>query len=288
MSREHAALHHRIWRDQDFTSQDPDAILLYLFLLSQQDLSYAGSLHLRPRQWARSLPTLGEGRIRAAVDTLTANRYVLVDEDTEELLIRTFVRNDELWKMPRMLELAVKQAARIESGRLRKEFGTELLRIAPLLKRETDKQQEHLAAVLGAVKEFTGGVASTLLASPDPALDPPPAATPQPVPVEGLPQPPGLGAGAGAPAPRSPQTPRKRGAVSPRAGKGCDRHRRPREGCDACDRAQALAAMPPKCDACGPGRMRETGEGKPFHCPTCHPKALARSCPQLRVVGGDG
>lgn len=288
MSREHAALQHRIWRDQDFTRQDPDAILLYLFLLSQQDLSYAGSLHLRPRQWARSLPTLGEDRIRAAVDRLTANRYVLVDEDTEELLIRTFVRNDELWKMPRMLELAVKQAARIESDRLREAFGAELLRIAPLLKRETDKQREHLAEVLAAAKEFTGGVASTLLATPDPALDPPPAATPESTPAEGVPQPPGLGAGAGAPAPKAPQTPRKRGAASPRPRQSCDRHGRPREGCDACARAQALAAVPPQCGECGPNRMRENEQGQPFHCPTCHPVALARSGPQLRVVGGDG
>lgn len=288
MSRDHAALQHRIWRDKDFTSQDPDAVLLYLFLLSQDDLSYAGALHLRPRQWARSLPTLGVERIRAAVDTLAENRFVLVDEDTEELLIRTFVRNDELWKMPRMLELAIKQAARIESDRLREAFGVELLRIAPLLKRATDKQREHLAEVLGAAKEFTGGVASTLLATPDPALDPPPAATPESTPAEGMAQPPGLGAGAGAPAPRSPQTPRKRGAAPSQAGKSCERHRRTREGCDACGRAQVIASMPPPCGECGPNRMLENDQGQPYHCPTCHPVALARSGPQLRVIGGDG
>jgi hypothetical protein len=288
VSREHAALRHRIWLDKDFTSQDPDAVLLYLFLLSQDDLSYAGTLHLRPRQWARKLPTLGEDRIRAAVDTLAGNRYVLVDEDTEELLIRTFVRNDELWKMPRMLELAIKQASRIESDRLREAFGVELLRIAPLLKRATDKQREHLDEVLTAAKEFTGGVASTLVATPDPALDPPPVADPESTPAEGLAQPPGLGTGAGAPVPRSPQTPRKRGAGPSRTGQSCDRHRRPREGCAACIRAQELASMPPQCNECGPNRMRENEHGQPFHCPTCHPVALARRSPQLRVVGGDG
>lgn len=292
MTRDHAALQHRIWLDKDFTSQDPDAMLLYAFLLSQSDLNYAGVLHLRPRQWARKLPTLGEDRIRSAVKELAGNRFVLVDEDTEELLIRTFVRNDDLWKMPRMLELAVKQARAIESKALREAFGSELLRIAPNLKRDSEKQRQHVAIVLEAAGEFTGGVASSLLATPDPSLEPPPGETLKSTPADGLPdglvQPPGVGTGAGAPVPTSPQTPRKRGASSSQTGKGCDQHRRPREGCAACEHARAVAEMPPRCGECGPNRMQENSEGQLFHCPNCHPIALARQGPQLRVVGGDG
>lgn len=292
MSREHAALQHRIWLDKDFTGQDPDAMLLYAFLLSQSDLNYAGVLHLRPRQWARKLPTLGEDRILAAVKELVGNRFVLVDEDTEEVLIRTFVRNDDLWKMPRMLELAIKQARGIESNRLREAFGAELLRIAPNLKRDSEKQRQHLAVVVDAADEFTGGAASPLLATPDPSLDPPPGDTLESTPADGLSdglgQPPGVGTGAGAPVPTPPQTPRKRGAGSSRAGKGCDQHRRAREGCGACEHARAVAEMPPRCGECGPNRMQENAEGQPFHCPNCHPIAIARQGPQLRVVGGDG
>lgn len=291
MSREHAALQHRIWGDKEFTSQEPDAILMYTFLLSQSDLNYAGVLHLRPRQWARKLPTLGEERIRAGIKELAGNRFVLVDEDTEELLVRTFVRNDELWKMPRMLELAIKQATTIESARLRHAFGVELRRILPRLKRDSDKQRAHAAHVAEAAEEFAPGVESTLVATPEPSLEPPPVATAETTLAEGiaegLPQPPGVGAGAGAPAPTSPQTPRKRGAANSPQAKGCDRHRRPRLSCPDCQRLGELSAVPPQCGECGPGRMRENAEGQPYRCPTCHAGAQ-RPGPLLRVVGDDG
>jgi len=277
VSRDYAAIRPRIWSDVTFASQNPDAILLFLFLWTQSDLSYAGSIHMRLRQWARKLPGLGEDRVRAAVDVLAANGYVVVDDVTEELLIRSFVAEDELWKQPKMLALSVKQARTIESEHLRAAYGRELLRL---------DAARVAPNIVMAGYELSG--------------QQPPAARPDLVPdvlagggsggrdgvVEGVGEPPGAGAGAGAPPPASPQTPRKRGAVDPPPSTAsCHRHRRPRSGCAECRRAQELAAVPPKCDECGPNRMRENERGQPYRCPACHPGAQA---PQLRVVGGDG
>jgi hypothetical protein len=94
MARTHARLLCSIWQDQDFQALDSGAQRLYLYLLSQPRLSLVGLVDLTPRRWANAAPDLDESSIRRSFDALLDTRFVLCDEETQEVLIRTYVRHD--------------------------------------------------------------------------------------------------------------------------------------------------------------------------------------------------
>jgi hypothetical protein len=83
-----------IWGDPDFVALHVGPQRLYMLLCSQARLTLAGSLDLMPTRWA----TLAAGTSAADIDTdldeLASARFVVVDRDTEELVIRTLVRHD--------------------------------------------------------------------------------------------------------------------------------------------------------------------------------------------------
>ena len=43
---------------------------------------------------------------------LEAARFVLVDENTEEVLVRTFMRNDKVYRQPNVFQSVVEQSTR--------------------------------------------------------------------------------------------------------------------------------------------------------------------------------
>ncbi|MBP2320464.1 hypothetical protein JOF56_000849 [Kibdelosporangium banguiense] len=130
MARDHARLYVHIWTDdEDWKALSPMAKLLYLQLLSQKRLTYAGLLDLSVKRWARAHPGVPLDQLRAALSELDNKRFVVVDQDTEEVLIRTFIRNDELYKQPQVLAAALRAAFDIESPILRAALAVELRRL---------------------------------------------------------------------------------------------------------------------------------------------------------------
>ncbi|MYW96023.1 hypothetical protein G3I59_36820 [Amycolatopsis rubida] len=129
MARDHARINLSIWHDEEFINLSLAAKLLYLQLVSQPRLSYAGVLDLAAKRWARPHPDLSLTEIRAALSELDAARFVVIDQETEELLVRSFIRNDELFKQPNVLRGALRVAFDIESPILRAALATELRRL---------------------------------------------------------------------------------------------------------------------------------------------------------------
>lgn len=129
MARVFGRILSRIWDDKDFLELEPTQQRLYCFLLSQSNLNHAGLLPLTMRKWAKKAKGLTVAAIRNDLGALDAARFVVVDEDTEELLIRSFVRNDEVWKQPRVMGAMVSGAQEIESHRLRRVLLAEMDRI---------------------------------------------------------------------------------------------------------------------------------------------------------------
>ncbi|XVV05357.1 hypothetical protein ACQPW3_08175 [Actinosynnema sp. CA-248983] len=129
MARDHARLYVHIWDDPDFIELSAVAKLIYLQLLSQPKLAYSGVLDLAAKRWARSHPDLDVATVRAALSELDAARFLVVDQDTEEVLVRSFIRRDELWKQPNMLRGALRVAFEIVSPILRAALARELRRL---------------------------------------------------------------------------------------------------------------------------------------------------------------
>ena len=129
MPRSHGRIMTSIWTDRDFIALNAKCQRLYMFLVSQSDLTHAGLLPLRPRRWASKVADQDTADICAVLDHLARQQFVVLDEDTEELLIRTFVRNDGVYKQPKVMLRMREDAQMIESPRLRAAFLAELTRL---------------------------------------------------------------------------------------------------------------------------------------------------------------
>lgn len=127
MARSHGRIYTVIWIDPDFLALTPTAQRLYLFLLTQPDLNQAGLVALRTRRWSRAAQGLTVDSLAADLAELEVARFVLVDEDTEEVLLRTFVRNDGVHRQPNVMRRMGEDAVEIASPQLRQGLLDELL-----------------------------------------------------------------------------------------------------------------------------------------------------------------
>lgn len=128
MARDHARIEVGIWSDPDFRSLEAAAQRMYMLLLTQPRLSYCGSLDHLPTRWAMLAPDDDDLTVGQAVKRLEADRFVVVDRDTHELLIRSFVRHDGLLKSPNVTKAMLKDRAALLSTPLREVVDEELSR----------------------------------------------------------------------------------------------------------------------------------------------------------------
>lgn len=128
MARSEARVKTRIWDDADFLRLEPYQKLVYLFLISQPDISHCGVLSLRLRRWAKKLSYTPK-RLDEALDGLAKTRFIVVDDDEEELLVRSFIRGDEVYRQPKVLLAASRQLAEVSSLHIRDALATEVQRI---------------------------------------------------------------------------------------------------------------------------------------------------------------
>jgi hypothetical protein len=129
MARGHGRILTSIWEDTDFLALDEREQRLYLFLISQPNLNHAGLLDLTLRRWARKARGLTVAELEKRIGRLEETDFVVVDDDTEELLIRSFVRNDGVWRMPKVMGAMVSGALEISSPKLQKALLAEMDRI---------------------------------------------------------------------------------------------------------------------------------------------------------------
>lgn len=94
MARRYAPVLCSIWDDPDFQQRTPAAQRLYILLLSQKKMSMVGVVPYSPRNWSRGSTHTTVDDIETALLDLIEHGYVLVDFDTDELLVRTMVKHD--------------------------------------------------------------------------------------------------------------------------------------------------------------------------------------------------
>lgn len=129
MARGHGRILTSIWEDSDFLALDEREQRLYLFLISQPNLNHAGLLPMTLRRWSRKSKGLTSAELEKRLQALEDARFIVMDDDTEELLIRSFVRNDGVWKQPKVMGAMVSGAMEISSRRLRRALLAEVDRI---------------------------------------------------------------------------------------------------------------------------------------------------------------
>lgn len=126
MARTHAKLLCSIWTDEDFATLTPLAQRMFLLLISQPKLSMCGVIDYVPARWARYAPGMTVDDVEDCISELEARRYVLVDRDQAELLVRSFVKNDGLCARWQMVSAMWSAWEAVSSPRLRAALIAEL------------------------------------------------------------------------------------------------------------------------------------------------------------------
>lgn len=119
MARTYAQIKIAIWKDDDFRALDLAEQWLYQSLLSQPDLTAAGVLIYRPARWSKLCHGCTVDDINNLIARLIDKQYLVADWDSEEILIRTFVKHDGSggnWKFRKGVQASIE---RIESDTLR-------------------------------------------------------------------------------------------------------------------------------------------------------------------------
>lgn len=115
MSRDRANIRTDIWNDDSFRALTGPAQLLYLQLLTSATLSYAGVADWRPKRLASISGGRAAAEVNKAAEELTQGLYIVIDEDTEEVLIRSFLKHDGLLQKPNVAKAMVTAWGRIYS-----------------------------------------------------------------------------------------------------------------------------------------------------------------------------
>jgi hypothetical protein len=126
MARTYGNIVTAIWLDPEFCALSAGAQRTYFMLVTQPDIAACGTLALTRRRWSKTVAEHERPNFPAWLTELEHARYVLVDEDTEELLVRTFAKWDGGYKHSQRVQAVVATAESIRSPILRASIATEL------------------------------------------------------------------------------------------------------------------------------------------------------------------
>lgn len=181
MARDRANIRIDIWADQEWRDLSASAQHLYLLLLSHPTLSYAGVADWKPGRLAAMTRGRTRRQILAARAELQEKFFIYVDEDSEEVLIRSFLKHDGLLKQPKLVVSMMNAYAAIASKTIREILAFEvqkLRKLEPTLKVwEVKQAQTLLKAKASDLRTFT----------PNADQDFTPAVTPNADHAQGLP-----------------------------------------------------------------------------------------------------
>lgn len=119
MARTHARLLCSVWDDVDYRSMGLELQGLFNALLAYPKISWCGVIDYMPRRLMRIDPALTEESLWEKLARLHNYRAIQIDTDTDELLVRTFVKHDGVMKHPNVAKAMGKAIGEMESELLR-------------------------------------------------------------------------------------------------------------------------------------------------------------------------
>lgn len=129
MAREYARVKLSIWADDDFRELSAGAQGLYFVLLTSPTLSLCGVADWRPKRLAGLAKGWTARQVQTAAQELVSHGYIVTDDDTEEVLVRSFMRHDGVLKSPNITVSMVKDFAAVTSAILRRTIVDEMVRL---------------------------------------------------------------------------------------------------------------------------------------------------------------
>ena len=119
MARQYGQIKVSIWVDDDFLDLSPMAQWLFIHLSTHADLSHCGVVDWRLKRITPKAAGLTLDVLESAAQELIDQVYIIADEDTEEVLVRSFMRSDGLLKQRNMGAAVAKAYASVASRTIR-------------------------------------------------------------------------------------------------------------------------------------------------------------------------
>jgi len=130
LAREHAAIRLDMWSDDDWRARSILAQWLYVYLTTNATLNYAGVADWREKRIAGHAANLTAALVLDAAAELEEHHFIVTDHETEEVLVRSFLRHDGLLKKPNVTKAMVKDFKSVVSPVIRGVIVHELTRLA--------------------------------------------------------------------------------------------------------------------------------------------------------------
>lgn len=138
MPREHANIRLDIWADDDWRSLSRDGQWLYMLLTSHPKTNRAGVCEWKPGRLAMMAGGTTADDVRRIAAELVGRYFVVIDEDTEEVVVRSYVKHDGVLKQPNMTTTMANDWAGLASPLIRGVVAFEL-------QKQQSKDPEHAA-----------------------------------------------------------------------------------------------------------------------------------------------
>lgn len=129
MARDRANIRVDMLASTDYRNLTRAAQHLYTHLMIHPTLNYAGVADWRAGRIAALTKDITADDVRAAAKELAAEAFIHCDEDTEEVLIRSYLRHDGVIKHPRLFVSMTNDYAGIASPDIRAYIAHELQRL---------------------------------------------------------------------------------------------------------------------------------------------------------------
>jgi hypothetical protein len=125
----HTRVYASIWDDPDFLALKTVEQHAYFLLMSNKGLSRCGVITYIPSRFEHLATDMSAKRFAAAVMGLRGARFVILDERTQELLVRTHVRHDGVLDRVNMGKACGTAFEAVVSNEIRSAIGDELARL---------------------------------------------------------------------------------------------------------------------------------------------------------------
>lgn len=153
MTRSYAQFSTSMWRDPDYVALPFALKYMYKLLCTQADISAAGVLSLNLTRWAGRSPDTTVADIEAWLDALAVQRFVVLDRQTEEVFVRSFLRWDNGYKNPKRQHSIRDAADAIESPAIVSALAAEFARVGMPEKLRGQCSEDRIPADLAEPRE---------------------------------------------------------------------------------------------------------------------------------------
>ena len=129
-----------IWADAEFRQLTPLAQWLYFYLWTQPSVNSGGFLDLHVTKWTKASVHLIPQDVEVALDELLARGWVMVDDETDELWLCRWIREDAI-NSPLIWVGALKAIRVVSSRTLRHAAYEEVCGPRPVVKTNPDRPE---------------------------------------------------------------------------------------------------------------------------------------------------